>query len=91
VPRGVYITTVHLDGRRLAALTNVGENPTFDDKGLHIETFILDFRRNLYGRPLRVQFIRKIRQEMAFETPDALILRMQKDLASAKSYFAKHK
>ena len=90
VPRGVYITTVRLDGRRLAALTNVGENPTFDDKGLHIETFILNFRRNLYGRPLRIQFIQKIRKEMAFETPDALILRMQKDLASARSYFSSH-
>jgi riboflavin kinase/FMN adenylyltransferase len=91
VPRGVFITTVRMNGLHWAALTNVGENPTFDEKGLHIETYILDFHQNLYGTSLRVQFNRKIREEIEFKTPDALIRQMQNDLASAKSYFARHK
>lgn len=85
-PRGVYGTKVHWKGQEYLALTNIGLRPTFakesfasDDETLEIEVHILDFREDIYGRDLEVQFLFKIRDEIPFKTTDELKAQIERD------------
>lgn len=69
VPNGVYETSLLLDGKRYKGVTNVGDNPTVDnDKKIKVETHVLSFDGNLYGKCLKIEFIRQIRKEIKFNT-----------------------
>lgn len=77
---GVYFTKVELDGKQYDGLTNLGYNPTFDKHPYSIETYIYDFNQNIYGHHLKVSFLKKIRDEIKFESVDALIARIKHDI-----------
>jgi riboflavin kinase / FMN adenylyltransferase len=67
------------------AAVNVGVRPTFDsDLGVLIETFLIDFSGDLYGRTLRVAFVEKLRDEIAYEGVDPLIAQMRQDVEDAR-------
>ncbi len=68
-------------------MTNVGKQPTFDQKDLHIESFIIDFDRVLYGENIGINFLKKIRNQMKFRTPDELARQLKNDLQTTKAYF----
>ena len=88
VPKnGVYMTEVELKGRRKLAVTNIGFNPTFDGKKFLMETHILDFSGNLYGKEVVIYFHKRIRDEMKFSGIDELKERISKDVALAREYF----
>ncbi|MBF4691775.1 bifunctional riboflavin kinase/FAD synthetase [Fusibacter ferrireducens] len=90
IKSGVYITeTVH-KGTTYKSVTNVGYNPTFNQIGLNMETYIFDFDQILYGEQIEVHFIKRLRDEMKFESVDELIVKMQSDLKKARDYFATH-
>jgi len=91
VPRGVFITKVDIDGKTWRALTNIGRRPTFEQKDMVIESFVFDFDKNLYGKNLTIQFIKKIREEMKFTTPKDLSDQIRKDIETAKNYFQQEK
>ena len=69
--RGVDITRVYLpDGSSFADVTNVGPRPTVSDSGkVSIETFLLDFDGDLYGKRIRLEFCRRLREEKKFDSP----------------------
>lgn len=69
---GVYASCVVLDGRRYLAVTNVGTNPTVDGACRHIETHLIGFSGDLYGRVLTVQIGAKIRDERRFSSLEEL-------------------
>ncbi len=83
--RGVYATAVFIDGREYASVTNIGMNPTFDNKKITAETNIFDFEGDLYGKYLCVEFKRKIRNEIKFSSPDELKAQVEKDIICAKN------
>lgn len=89
IPPGVFITTSWIDSKSFPSLTNVGNRPTFNQKETIIESFIINLNKNLYGKSIRVNFIKKIRDEMKFKTPDDLSQQIKKDLEKAKDYFSK--
>jgi riboflavin kinase/FMN adenylyltransferase len=67
------------------AAVNVGTRPTFDsDLGILIETFMIDFSGDLYGQTLRVAFVEKLRDEIAYEGVDPLIKQMNIDVEEAR-------
>jgi riboflavin kinase/FMN adenylyltransferase len=67
------------------AAVNVGTRPTFDsDLGVLIETFLIDFDGDLYGQDLRVAFVEKLRDEIAYEGVDPLVEQMHRDVADAR-------
>jgi riboflavin kinase / FMN adenylyltransferase len=67
------------------AAVNVGTRPTFDsDLGVLIETFLIDFSGDLYGQTLRVAFVEKLRDEVAYEGVDPLIEQMKIDVEEAR-------
>lgn len=88
-PAGVYATIAVLpDGSQLNAVTNVGHNPTVADHNpLSIETHILDYNGDLYGRPLLLLFCHRIRDEKKFDSIDELKRQIERDTQAAKEYF----
>ncbi len=88
LPPGVFVSTTGWGRQRFPSLSDVGENPTYGEEPLHLETYILDLKRGLYGKTLVVRFLKRIRDEKKFENSEALIHRMDKDVALARAYFA---
>lgn len=77
---GVYATYVNIEGLTYKAITNVGYNPTFKDRVFSIETHILDFKGNLYGNSLAIQFTEFLREEQKFDSKEDLIKQIKKDI-----------
>lgn len=86
-PPGVFITTTSIGSRTYPSLTNIGVRPTFNQKELNIESYIINFKKNLYGKKIRINFLKKIRREIKFRNQRALSLQIEKDLQLAKNYF----
>lgn len=85
---GVYVTHVEIDGRVCPAVTNVGVRPTVEDRGrLLVESHLLDWREQLYGRQCRIEFLRRLRGETRFASLEALSRQIQKDAGDARRYF----
>jgi riboflavin kinase/FMN adenylyltransferase len=87
IPRnGIYAGWVWVEGRRYGAAVNIGLRPTFGDDLLHprVEPFILDFDREIYGEEIRLEFVRFLRPEIKFESPDELTVRMMQDVSETR-------
>ena len=86
---GVYITKVTIDGESYQGVTNVGCKPTIEGKNpIGIETYILDFNQDVYGKNACVTFLKKIRNECKFPNIEALSEQMRIDVNKAKDYFS---
>ena len=71
------------------AAISVGRRPTFYEYADPlIECYLLDFNRDLYGEHLEVTFVEKLRDEQRFETVDALIEQMHRDVAATRTILA---
>ena len=91
VPKhGVYATKVILeDGTDYIAVTNIGVRPTVSDENkVSVESHLLDYSGNLYGRQARVEFYTYLRPERKFDSIDALAAQIREDAEQAKGYFA---
>ncbi len=94
VPRhGVYATRVCLeDGKSYCAVTNVGVRPTTgSDNGVSVESHLLDYSGNLYGRQARVEFYAFLRSEIRFESFGQLSAQIARDAETAREYFESEK
>lgn len=80
LPQGVFKTRAEIQGKIYDSLTNIGYRPTFSDKDLAVETHIFGFNEQVYGKPVRIYFVEKIRDEMAFQTRDELVEQIRKDI-----------
>ena len=89
VPKfGVYVTTIDFDGRLYHGVTNVGTKPSVTNQNVvGIETHILDYNGDLYGRFVKVTFKNFLRPEMKFDSIEELTAQMNKDKVLAKEYF----
>jgi len=86
---GVYITKTLLDGKLYNSMTNVGYNPTFEDvKEKTVETHIIDFNQDIYGKKIEVFFLKKIRDEKKFKSVERLIEQIAKDMQETKEFFS---
>ena len=83
---GIYATWLSVEGRRYASATSVGIKPTFHDEGPRVvESFILDFDGNLYGEHARLEFVKRLREQERFDSVDALIAQMQRDVDETRA------
>lgn len=80
-PSGVYAVHVLLEGKCRHGVLSIGFNPTFADQKLSIEVHIFDFNENIYGKPLDVLFIERLREEIRFSSPGELIAQIDRDIA----------
>lgn len=89
--QGVYAVTAMLEGRRHPGVLNIGYSPTFGDNRLTVEVHLLDFpREELYGKPIEVFFIERIRDEMKFESPQELVRQIGRDIDRARELLRPH-
>ena len=86
---GVYVARVCLeDGSSYAAVTNVGTRPTVNNgSDLTVESWMLDFGGDLYGQSIRVEFYRRLRDEIRFDSLEALKHQIETDAESVRAYF----
>lgn len=85
---GVYITETHWKGKTYPSATNVGFNPTYNQTGIHMETFIWGIDQPMYEEVIEVHFIKRIRDEIKFSSEAALIEAMNLDILKMKEYFS---
>jgi riboflavin kinase/FMN adenylyltransferase len=88
--RGVYAARALVQGTWYRAAVNVGHNPTFQSREeptthITVEAFLLDFSGDIYDREIRLDFLHKIRDERRFESVNALIEQMQRDITAART------
>jgi riboflavin kinase/FMN adenylyltransferase len=89
VPRhGVYVTQVCCEGRSYGGILNIGYNPTFGEEQLVAETHIFDFNEDIYGKPIKVNLLKFLRDEKKFSGPSELAEQIGKDVVLAKKILA---
>ena len=80
---GVYAVEAAVQGRTLRGMANLGVQPTFGESAPAFETHLFDFSGDLYGQPLTVRFLRRLRATRAFDTPGDLARQLVADMENA--------
>jgi len=81
LPRnGVYATVTDVGGKQFASATNIGTRPTFKQDRKWVETHLINYEGNLYGREINIAFVQKLREELRFTSPEELRAQIAKDI-----------
>jgi riboflavin kinase/FMN adenylyltransferase len=89
-PHGVYATTLTIEGIVHASITNVGVRPTFGESTVTtVETHVIGYTGDLYGRHVRLGFVQRLRDERQFGDIDALKAQIEADVRRAGRLFAR--
>ena len=88
---GVYFTRVNIDRDFYYALTDIGTNPTFENKKMKIETYIMDFSKDIYGKNISIEFLEYLRPDYKFNSPEELISQMEKDKKTGRKLIEKYR
>lgn len=87
VPKnGVYIVESIIEGEKIFGITSIGTNPTVGGAKKTIETYFLDFNKDLYGKQITIEFLKFIRDEKTFESLELLRQAIIEDENIAKEY-----
>ncbi len=82
---GIYATWFYIDQQRYQAATSIGTRPTFGSGGERtVEAFLLDFRGDLYQKTVRLEFVERLRDELAFDSAEALKTQIDKDVEETR-------
>jgi riboflavin kinase/FMN adenylyltransferase len=86
---GIYAAWAHPGDQRFMAAVSIGTRPTFGAGERTIEAFVLDFEGDLYGLELRLEFVRRIRAEVRYDSVDELKAQVCKDVAETRAVLQK--
>lgn len=87
---GVYVVSVAILGQQVMGMASIGRNVTFGkDRPVTVEINLLDFDQAVYGEPVRVKWLQRLRGEVAFESAEALIEQLERDRQDTRNYFEK--
>ena len=87
---GVFAVRVFgVEPRPLPAVASLGTRPTVNGSEPLLEVYVFDFAGDLYGRPIEVEFIVKLRDEVRFGSIDAMVEQMKIDAAQARELLSK--
>ena len=81
---GVYAVVARVLGRAIKGVASIGIRPTFDSGPVSIEVYLFDVHEDLYGKPMEVSFIKRLRGEEKFSSADELIRQIRKDVQDAQ-------
>lgn len=87
IPHGVYATKTTVDATEYLSVTNIGFNPTVNDKNLRMETYIIGFSGDIYGKHISVKFYKFLREEKKFPSVENLREQIEKDKKTTIKYF----
>jgi riboflavin kinase/FMN adenylyltransferase len=82
---GVYVSQAYIDGGTYAAMTNIGQRPTFGGGERLVEVYLLDYHSDLYGQELAIDIIERLRDEKKFDTPEQLKKQIAEDVKQGKA------
>lgn len=84
---GIYACRAYVDGQQYQAAINIGINPTFTpDKQIpNVEAHILDFKREIYGEDVKLEFVARLRNELRFDSVDALLEQIWRDVEQTRN------
>lgn len=82
---GVYAGMAVLEGVKYRCAINIGSNPTFGDEEVAMEVFLIDFDGDIYGESLEVEFVHRLRPEIAFTGEKELARQIEKDVEAVRS------
>lgn len=89
-PSGIYMVNVLMKKNKFNGLCYIGTRPTFKAQSVKsIEVYIFNFDKNIYGEYLEIQFIKKIRADQKFASPEDLVKQIKKDVIIAKKEFSR--
>jgi len=77
--QGVYIVKSPIDGQEVFGMMNIGVRPTIDGKKQIMEVHFFDFDKNLYGKDLQIEFLKRLRPEKKFNSLEALTNQLKED------------
>jgi len=83
---GVYIVQSTIDGEKIFGITSIGTNPTVGGTEKTIETHFLNFKKDIYGRTITIEFLKFIRDEETFDSVEILKQEIRKDELFAEQY-----
>ena len=86
---GVYVVKSIIDGNTIYGMMNIGHNPTIEGKGYSMEVHFFDFEKSIYSKTLKVEFLKRLRDELKFESLDSLKQQLVLDKQNALSYINK--
>jgi len=86
---GIYAVRVHVGDEQHDGAAYLGTRPTYDNGSPVLEVFLFDFDEDLYGREIEVEFVDFIRADRKFDSTEALVAQMQRDVARAREILAK--
>lgn len=90
-PFGVYVVKAEIEQRIYKGIANVGCKPTIEGNNpIGVETHLLDFSGDLYGKHAKVSFLKRVRGEKKFHDIEELKQQMEKDVLFSRSYFRVH-
>lgn len=81
---GIYAVTGECRGKQFKGVANIGYSPTFENHEFTVEVHIFDFDDNIYGENIRVNFVKRIRDEIKFSNISDLIDQIKRDIDSAR-------
>ena len=85
--KGVYASVTVVDGREYPSVTNIGLRPSFENEDFRSETCILGFSGNLYGLEIEVRLLEYLRDEVKFDSMEALSAQIHTDAEKAEKIF----
>jgi riboflavin kinase / FMN adenylyltransferase len=83
---GIYACWAYLGDEKHKAAVNLGTNPTFtpDKQTLNVEAYLLDFNRDIYGEMMRLEFVARLRDELKYDSVEALIKQINVDVEQTR-------
>ncbi|MCE5242787.1 MAG: bifunctional riboflavin kinase/FAD synthetase [Desulfobacteraceae bacterium] len=88
---GVYAVEADVGGKTYGGAANLGYNPTFGDTDLSLEVFLFDFSGDIYGQPITVRLLERLRSEQRFASLEDLIAQIRLDVQQAKKILEERK
>jgi riboflavin kinase/FMN adenylyltransferase len=91
---GVYVTAVHIPsfGRIFPSVTNIGVRPTlYENSVVTVESHLIDFVADVYCERVRLFFLKRLREEIVFDSPTRLMAQIARDVEEAKLWFLNHR
>jgi riboflavin kinase/FMN adenylyltransferase len=88
---GVYVCTAHASGKKWNSVANIGYRPTFESASIQprVEAHLLDFKEDLYGETISLDFVQRLREERKFDSVEGLVLQIHQDIARTRDILLK--
>lgn len=87
---GVFVVKSKIENKTIYGMMNIGTNPTVGGKTRSIEVHFFDYEKDIYGKKLKIEFLKRLRSEQKFKNLDALKTQLTKDKSAALDFINKN-